>query len=199
MQTFLISPNFSDTAKVLDNQRLNKQIIEARQIFQVVSGKSKGWASHPAVKQWMGFPIAISDYYMDMVLEAGGNRGMNPSIDNEIVDFANDNATNPNPPYPAWITDERVHISHKSRLLFKGRVDAVCYSLRSHLQIRSINNWLEANGYPQKNVFKLADIERLESFAEGERCTIRPNHYEQFGWDVPRNLSYFWPSKENET
>lgn len=33
MQTFLPTPDFLETAKILDNKRLNKQIVEAYQIF----------------------------------------------------------------------------------------------------------------------------------------------------------------------
>lgn len=50
MQTFLPVPDFLETAKILDNKRLNKQIVEAYQIF---SGRVPT-KNHPACLMWEG-------------------------------------------------------------------------------------------------------------------------------------------------
>jgi hypothetical protein len=49
MQTFLPYPDFTASARALDNKRLNEQIIEAAQIARVIMGQSDGWANHPCV------------------------------------------------------------------------------------------------------------------------------------------------------
>ena len=46
MQIFLIG-NVLETAKCLDNRRLNKQIIEVKQIISAIEGKTKSWRKHP--------------------------------------------------------------------------------------------------------------------------------------------------------
>ena len=46
MQIFFIG-NALETAKCLDNRRLNKQIIEVKQIIKAIEGKTKSWRNHP--------------------------------------------------------------------------------------------------------------------------------------------------------
>lgn len=48
MQIFIIGSPI-ETADVLDRRRLNKQIIECRQILAAIEGRSKAWANHPCV------------------------------------------------------------------------------------------------------------------------------------------------------
>ena len=72
MQTFLPSLNAVTSARLLDNKRLNKQILECYQILNVLSGKSKtgGWRNHPAVLMWKGFERGLWQYVQAMVREA---------------------------------------------------------------------------------------------------------------------------------
>lgn len=51
MQVFIINNPFF-TACHLDPKRLNKQIIECRQILCALSGETKGWANHPVTKMY---------------------------------------------------------------------------------------------------------------------------------------------------
>lgn len=62
MQTFLPYDNFYESARVLDNQRLNAQIREALQIHSTLTGASNGWRNHPAVLQWEGHEAALIHY-----------------------------------------------------------------------------------------------------------------------------------------
>ena len=51
MQIFIIGSPF-ETAQALDKRRLNKQIIECRQIMKAVKGESKAWVNHPCVNMY---------------------------------------------------------------------------------------------------------------------------------------------------
>lgn len=51
MQIFIIGSPL-ETAKALDKKRLNKQIIEAKQIIMALNGETKAWANHPVVKMY---------------------------------------------------------------------------------------------------------------------------------------------------
>ena len=51
MQVFIIGSPL-ETAKVLDKKRLNKQVIECRQIINAILGFSKSWANHPCTIQY---------------------------------------------------------------------------------------------------------------------------------------------------
>lgn len=50
MQVFIIGSPL-ETAKALDKRRLNKQIIECRQILDALNG-AKAWSNHPCVLQY---------------------------------------------------------------------------------------------------------------------------------------------------
>jgi len=67
MQTFLPYKNYSQCAEILDNKRLNKQILESYQILKVLSGQSPSgaWRNHPAVLMWKNAGICgvlVSQY-----------------------------------------------------------------------------------------------------------------------------------------
>jgi hypothetical protein len=72
MQTFLPFIEFSQSAKALDNKRLNKQILEGYQILNVLSNDDPhaGWRNHPAVKMWRGHEVALWNYIFECVEEA---------------------------------------------------------------------------------------------------------------------------------
>lgn len=70
MQTFLPFNSPAKCAEVLDNKRLNKQILECYQILKVISTNGKAWRNHPAVLMWEGAENELWDYTMAMVQEA---------------------------------------------------------------------------------------------------------------------------------
>lgn len=135
MQTFLpIATSFADTAKVLDNKRLNKQALEGWQILMVLykinpDGSQrvvKGWANHPAVKMWHGHEVALHEYIQDMVTE-WKSRGFKSTIGDKATQtmlhaqgLGHDISTNIR---PAWMRDSRLYefiaASHRLALLNK--------------------------------------------------------------------------------
>lgn len=72
MQTFLPSRDYEHAAQILDNKRLNKQILEGYQILKVLSGASPSgaWRNHPAVLMWKNSETHLMDYIDHMVYEA---------------------------------------------------------------------------------------------------------------------------------
>ena len=61
MQVFLVGTIF-ETAEALDRRRLNKQIIETRQILKAISGESKAWRNHPVVKMYSNNTKWLKEY-----------------------------------------------------------------------------------------------------------------------------------------
>lgn len=51
MQVFIVGTPY-ETAEVLDLKRLNKQIIENKQIMDAILGTGRGWFNHPVVKSY---------------------------------------------------------------------------------------------------------------------------------------------------
>lgn len=63
MMTFLPYPDFRKSAQTLDKRRCFAQVREAKQILNVLEGKSKGYKNHPAVLMWKGFEKELKHYY----------------------------------------------------------------------------------------------------------------------------------------
>ena len=117
MQTFLPYADFDKTARVLDFRRLGKQRVEAYQIFRTLTGQSKGWSNHPAVRMWLGYEDCLLLYIHSMCDEWKA-RGFRDSIQSKIP-------PRPRVCYvPPWMGDPGLHDSHKSNLL---RKDAAFY------------------------------------------------------------------------
>lgn len=72
MQTFLPSSDYEYSAQILDNKRLNKQVLEGYQILKILSGASEtgAWRNHPAVLMWANAEHSLMDYIDHMVYEA---------------------------------------------------------------------------------------------------------------------------------
>jgi hypothetical protein len=114
MQTFLPVPDFRESARLLDWRRLGKQRVEAWMLFDILSNPEsrwKRWLSHPVVPMWRGYEDALRLYFWSMV-EEWKRRGYRSTI--EL----------PPPPgglvLPPWLGDDRLHASHRSKLLQKA-------------------------------------------------------------------------------
>lgn len=188
MQTFLTCPDFFKTAQQLDNQRLRKQRIETKQIYKALIGESKGWKNHPALNYWRGYEKVLLCY------------GYNISQECVRRGFLGDDYYRLNGKYdyqllfdcPAWFSRRDIFASHRSRLLFKGRVDAVCKTLKTGMKLKSINSWLKIGNFPTKNSLQHRHVEYLEDYCHALGLNIGPNWYGQFGWSEPDNLPYVW-------
>jgi len=85
MQVFMSEYTFEESAKVLDNKRLVKQLLEGRQILAALAGQTKGWRNHPATRMFEGYEPALFDYlyYVAKEMEQRGYKTENNW--NEIV------------------------------------------------------------------------------------------------------------------
>ena len=100
------------SAECLDFRRLGKQRVEAKQIYNILTGqaKSNAWKNHPAVLMWRGFEPALAYYYNCIVKEwvKRGYKNNMPEIliSEQII-------------MPPWMGNEDFHNSHRSNLLRK--------------------------------------------------------------------------------
>ena len=113
MQTFLPVPGFLETAKILDNKRLNKQIVEAYQIF---SGRVPT-KNHPACLMWEGYEYDLrkyiatlsSEYYMRFGKLHATREWLNGV---RLYSFESTEK-------PFWLGDNLFHLSQRVNLLRK--------------------------------------------------------------------------------
>ncbi|HUR13958.1 MAG TPA: MSMEG_6728 family protein [Mycobacteriales bacterium] len=128
MQTFLPYPDFVASAAVLDERRMGKQRVEALQVFRALTRTPYGWKNHPAVRMWAGHEEALVRYGLD-VCAVWRERGRNDTVLDtlgadarealglEVVRTQEELVAAGD--VPPWIGDERVHVSHRSRLIQK--------------------------------------------------------------------------------
>lgn len=135
MQTFIPLPSFVESARVLDDKRLGKQRVEAKQILIALGvpvgehdgNPSSRWRHHPAVRMWRGFERCLIHYALTVCGE-WRSRGFRDSLEEQFVDASRwvisaYHDVSPSSVFgtPAWIGNDHVHASHRSNLLRKSR------------------------------------------------------------------------------
>jgi len=125
MQTFLPYRDFKQSAEVLDNKRLNKQILEGYQILKVLNSDDPraAWRNHPAVKMWRGAETTLYSYILSMA-DVATAKGI--KTDKNLENIANlRNATRQNwgTQKPFWLNNQeiidRLTESHRANLYRK--------------------------------------------------------------------------------
>lgn len=137
MQTFLPYPDFLKSAKVLDKKRCWKQVVEAKQIINILEKKqflldnenpdfakqalkTISWGNHPAVKMWEGH-IDSLQYYFNCFLDVclikhkikTSYLPFDPSMDYLLGNDENENIW--------WMGNKNFHRAMRARLIEKDR------------------------------------------------------------------------------
>lgn len=114
VNTFIPYADFKKCAKVLDNKRLGKQRVEAKQILNIITDatETKGWRNHPVVKMWTGYAKALMLYYNTIVTE-WINRGYKNNMPMYVIKGK--------VPMPWFIGNHSVHLSHQANLIRKNK------------------------------------------------------------------------------
>jgi hypothetical protein len=141
MQTFVPFDDLARCFSSLDNKRLLKQAIETCQIYDSISGKTKGWTNHPAVHAWKYNPGFLREYLKANIVEIQRrNYKCNYALEKLDLWPQLDSSC------PAWWGSD-VHFSHRCRLLQKPIEEFLKYqnwdktTVDWYLDL----NWQEAN------------------------------------------------------
>lgn len=133
MQTFLPYASLRDSARCLDDRRLGKQRVEAKQILIALGvpvgphegNSSSRWRNHPAVRMWRGWERYLAHYGI-AVCEEWLSRGFNDSLLEQFEDASGwirrafaDISPSSVVGIPSWFGTDAVHASHRSNLLRK--------------------------------------------------------------------------------
>lgn len=195
MQVFLPLPSVINSLKCLDDLRLRKQLIEIHTICKINTDNNDGaWAHHPAtlkVKKYPEFCLYYGFYNVKELQERGVD------VSDDYINYFDNQPELKSDHYPTWFGLDTYHSSHRSKLLYKGRVDAVCYAIKKFLKLQSINKWLISIGFNEKPMLTPAETRSLENFAFDNNLQIPYNHYKQFNWgeNDSGETGYFWPTK----
>ncbi|MDD6209216.1 MAG: pyrimidine dimer DNA glycosylase/endonuclease V [Bacteroidales bacterium] len=112
MQIFIPYPDPGTIAKCLDKRRLNKQIIECRQIEKAING-AKAWHNHPVVLMYREYTDWLLWYREVLEKEQNG------LLKESNIDYPD---TLLKPPFIGY---EPLHKAHRARLYAK---DPIYYS-----------------------------------------------------------------------
>lgn len=174
MQIFLPFPDIQKSLDCLDKKRLGKQRVEAHQIINVIEFKQQrckfssnetyetiAWENHPAVLMVENYLPFLKYYYNESLRMFSKRGGSNISLVyyKEVMD------SNFTFELPYWFGDENFHLSHRSNLLRKAKLDAI---------------GVGAGGKDKKPTTEL--LERLNQFGINKDNT-------------PNNLPYIWPER----
>lgn len=117
MQTLLPYPDYHDSAECLDNNRLNRQRLEAKQILTTLVRGEGGLVHHPAVQMWSGHELSLARYGAVMC-EEWTSRGYKDTLWKWFVEIAACLSLE-TMEVPSWLGDDAFHASHRSNLLRK--------------------------------------------------------------------------------
>ena len=108
MQVFVpyVEPYF--VAQSLDKRRLNKQVLECRQIIKAINGESDAWKNHPVVKMYKNHMIWLIFYTMCLDAYRKGHLKEARRYNTVAHIYA-----------PSFIKDWRVTSHHRARLYTK--------------------------------------------------------------------------------
>lgn len=110
VNTFVVEAS-STCVAYLDDRRLNKQRVEAKQILDVLELNSTGWGNHPAVLMWQGYTEALK-VYINWCIRAWRDRGHHCELNEYEVDEAT-------VVFPWWFFWPELHLTHRISLLRK--------------------------------------------------------------------------------
>lgn len=113
MITFLPYADFNRSAKVLDRLRLGKQRLEVDWTLQQIQDIK--YRNYPLVKMWRSHFNLLIEYGKAMCLE-----WLDRGYEDNLYDVFESRRTSAVETPPKWLGDERLHSSHRGRLLFKN-------------------------------------------------------------------------------
>ena len=183
---FFIDKDPKVTAKALDNRRLGKQRVEAKQIIRDLLGETSYRINHPSVKSWRGHVEALKEYY-NIIVNEWVERGYNNTMELYNVE---DNIK-----YPSWANNEKIHFSHQARLIQK---DEEYYKDKFNPpSIYLQYDYIWPCNYTEKelnelSVEKLASAAKKEKYCEsfkkdGKKCKNKANYGLYCGVHKPKN------------
>lgn len=147
MQTFLPFPNFSASAAMLDDRRLNKQIVEG---YQILTGRLPN-RNHPACLMWQGYEQNLALYLMACCKEYTRRTGKQHSCGAGMT--VPKSAT-----LPPWLCNRLFHLSHRVNLL---RKEPDYYArLFDHIPCDDLPSYPQGYYWPVEPVGKKAKADR---------------------------------------
>ena len=126
MQTFTTYSDLRESARCLDSKRLNKQLVETKQIYDTIVNNKKAWSNHPVVNLWRGCEAGLllygkihyEEWKERYVLGLRGGKLTHKSGEEMVSEYYN--RVTEIIKFPSCIYDDNFLISHRSNLIRKN-------------------------------------------------------------------------------
>lgn len=168
MQTFMPYGGPDETAAVLDDTRLNKQRVEAKQILQVLTGETEAWRNHPAVVMWRGHSSGLVEYGYAMCLEWERRGGRDRA---GLSQWFREHRDEAGAGLPGWVADGNLQLSHRSNLIRKDPDHYAPHFPQTRPDMPYL--WPEWDGVARLWLYRISKAEARRS-----------------GWVLPDDLTY---------
>ena len=117
MQTYLPSPDYHESASILDTKTLGKQRIDTLDIMRVLI-TGEGFKDSPAILIWQGYEASLLDYQYAVCFEWHIMRAYEDTCLKETIDlFYKSPWLREDKSTPWWLGLDELHLSHQSNLL----------------------------------------------------------------------------------
>ena len=125
MQTLLPYKDFRQSARALDDKRLDHQRVDAMQIMSALmklrfhtNTANIPWAHHPATKMWRNYEHALLSY-QEAICDEWVRRGNRDGLLDKTADLILGNPSFEILGMPPWWGFKAIHSSHRANLLFE--------------------------------------------------------------------------------
>jgi hypothetical protein len=119
VNVFLPYCEIAASVRCLDDLRLGKQLVECQQILNVLRGRRKGYANHPAVVMFRGHEGFLLEYALEAAMDWEGRKHKTHGswiaiLRDEMEALPDRDATS-----PWWFGEPWFHITHQRNLVRK--------------------------------------------------------------------------------
>lgn len=178
MQTFLPYPDYAESARCLDDRRLNKQTVE---VYQILHALQQG-----PYQQLMELPdmsltwCSCEESYYKQLLK--GSRRLTPWYNHPATQM--------------WLGYSDSLVVYGLRCCIEWKKRGKNSTMFNKIMSFTSETWKQTDLY----VPPTPPFIGCEAFHDSHKSNLlrkSPTYYSQFGWTVPNNLPYVWPTKQS--
>lgn len=205
MQTFILNYNYTETMRILDSQRLNKQLLESLQIAQHLTGErllrtfnpDASYKNHPVVNMWKPY---LKSFFVYMLANSNELINRDLAIGSKMhsaVECFGEIVKDKPLINPKWLDNNFIQ-SHRQALLYKSliKLRIYIYSRSNNISINRVTSEIEFQEECKGLFATLDHAPQLTSskIASNAMCNtaayIYNNYYENFKPIYPLNINY---------
>lgn len=176
VNTFVTSNSVSECASNLDNKRLGKQRVEAKQIIDCIESKlTKGFGNHPATLMWKDHIIGLKYYCNAMIKEWKSRKNSKGEPFKNTMEIYELDIKDEKEIMPWWFYCKQLQLTHKCSLLRKNPV-YYKFELTEKEQEFMYTGYMWPHKLSEKAISKVSKGELRIKLCEPLGCGVPPQY-----------------------